>query len=58
MKLMGPYAKYTIKQNPGGSIIQNNDSLNFITMVDTTTGQFRIVEVPCFDLEEVAKGNT
>ena len=32
--------------------------LNWITINDPDTGRFKIVEVPCFDLEGVSKGNT
>ena len=55
--LIGPYSKSIRKQHPGGAIISNNSSLTCMTMIDTVTGWFKIVEIPMFDPDEVTTGN-
>ena len=55
--LIGPYRKSIIQQQPGGTVIGKNASLTCMTMIDPATGWFNIVEIPMFDLEEVALGN-
>ena len=36
---------------------QEKLSLTCMTMIDSATGWFKIIEVPCFDIIEVARGN-
>ena len=55
--LIGPYIKSRRQQQPGGTIIRNNTSLTRIKVIDPATGWFEIVEIPTFDLQEVALGN-
>ena len=54
--LIGPYSKSIRQQHPGRSVIQNNSSLTYMTMVDPATGWFEIVNIPMFDLEKVTLG--
>ena len=56
--LIGPYIKSIIKQHTGNNAIKNNASLTCMTMIDQATGWFEIVEIPMFDLKEIALGNT
>ena len=52
--LIGPYIK-SIRQNQIGiTVIHNNSSLNCMTMIGPATGWFEIVEIPIFNLDEVA----
>ena len=51
------YGKSIRKQRPGSTVICNNASLEYTTMIDPATGWFEIVEIPTFDLGEVALGN-
>ena len=55
--LIGPYRKYIGQKNPGGTVIRKNASLTYMTMIDPSTGWFKIFEIPKFDLEEVTLGN-
>ena len=55
--LISPYSKSIRQQQPGGTVIQNNDSLTCMTMIEPTTGWFEIAEIPTFDLKEVTIGN-
>ena len=55
--LIGPYSKSIRQHNPGGAIIQNDDSLTCMTMVDPVTGWFEVVKILTFDLDEVTAGN-
>ena len=55
--MIGPYIKSIRQQQPGGSIICKNTSLNCMTMIDPATGWFEIVEILTFDLNEVTVGN-
>ena len=55
--LNGPHRKFIRQQQPGGTFIINNASLTCMTNIDPATGQFEIVEIPMFDLEEVTIGN-
>ena len=45
------------KQKPGRTVIRNNASLTYMTMIDPATGWFEIVEILTFDLDEVTIGN-
>ena len=55
--LIGPYRRLIKQQHPGVTVICNNASLTFMTIIDPATGWFEIFDVPTFDLEEVALGN-
>ena len=55
--LIGPYIKSIRQQQPGGTVIWKNSSLNCMTMIDPATGWFKIFEIPTLDLEEVTLGN-
>ena len=55
--LIGPYSKYRRKQQLGGAIIKNNVNLTCMTMIGFATGWFKIVEIPMFNLYDVATGN-
>ena len=55
--LLDPYSKSIRQQQPGGTVIRNNASLNCMTIIDPDTGWSEIVEIPMFDLEEVTIGN-
>ena len=55
--LIGPYSRSIRQQQTGGAFIRKNASLTCITMIDPATGWFDVVEIPTFDLEEVALGN-
>ena len=57
INLIGPYSKSIIKQKPGGAIIKKYLILAYITIIGPATGWFKIVKVPWFDLDEVARGN-
>ena len=48
--LIGTYRKSIRQQEPGVSIIRNNDRLTCMTMVEPATGWFEIFEIPTFDL--------
>ena len=55
--LIGMYVD-TIRQHQiGAAIIPNKLSLDCITMINPTTGWFKIVQLPCFDLEEITAKN-
>ena len=55
--LIGPYSKSIRQQHPGRTIIFKNASLSCMTILDPTTGWFKIFEIPMFDLDEVTAGN-
>ena len=55
--LIGSYRKSIRQQHPGGTVIQNNVSLTYMTMIDLATGRFQIIEIPTFDLEEATLCN-
>ena len=55
--LIVPHINSIIQQHTGGTVILKNASLTCVTMIDPGTGWFEIVEIPMFDLEEVALGN-
>ena len=55
--LIGPYSKSIRQHQPGGTVILNNNSVSFMTIIDLTTGWFEIFEIPTFDLKEVTIGN-
>ena len=55
--LIGPYGKSIRQQHPGGALIRKNSSLNWLTMIEPTTGWFKIVETPTVNLDEVTAGN-
>ena len=55
--LIGPYSKSIRKHQPGCTFIRNNDSLTCMMMIDPATSQFKIADIPTFDLEEVTIGN-
>ena len=56
--LIGPYPKSIRQQHTGGTIIKKDVRLTYMTMIDPATGWFDIFKVPCFDLNEVARGNS
>ena len=51
------YENYIRQKQSGGDIIKKDVSLTCMTMFYPVTDWFEIVEVPMFDLEEVAAGN-
>ena len=55
--LLGPYGKPIRKNHSGRSIIKNNVSLTYMTIIDLATGWFKIVEISTFNLDEVTAGN-
>ena len=57
VNLIGPYSKSIRKQNPGGTVIRNDDSLTCMTMIYPATGWSEIAKIPKFELEEAKIGN-
>ena len=55
--LIGSYIKSIRQHQPGVVIIRKNYSLTCMTMIYPTTGWFKIVKIPTFDLYEVMEGN-
>ena len=55
--LIDPYSNSIRQHQPGGTVICNNSSITYMTMIDPTTGWFEIVKIPTFDLNEVVIGN-
>ena len=55
--LIGTYSKSTRQQKPGGAITKKYISLAWITIIGTAMGWFKIIEVPCFNLDEVERVN-
>ena len=55
--MIDPYPTSKIQQQAGGVIIRNYVSLTCTTIIDPATGWFKIVKVPCFGLDEVARLN-
>ena len=55
--LIGTYSKSIIQQKPGLTVIRNNASITCMTMIDPSTGWFKISKITMFDLKEVALGN-
>ena len=55
--LIGPYSMSIRQQQPGGAFINNNVSLNYMTMINPTMSWFEIVKVLTFDLDELAVSN-
>ena len=55
--LIGTYSKYTIQQQSGRAIIINNISLTCMTIIDSATGWFIIIEITTCNLDEVTGGN-
>ena len=55
--LMGPYRNYIRKQQPGDTIISNNDSMTCIMMINPAIGWFEIVDISTYNLNEVTSGN-
>ena len=53
-----PYFKSIRQKKPGGTFINKDMRLNCMKMIYLTTGWFEIFEVPWFDLNEVAGGNS
>ena len=56
--LIIPYAKSIWQHHPGGLIIKKDMSLTCMKIIDPTTGWFKIVKVPCFDLDELERWNS
>ena len=56
--LIGPYYKSIRQQQTGGVITKKDVILTYMTKIDPTTGWFKIVEVPWFDLNEAARVNS
>ena len=55
---LGAYNVDTIRQHQtGAAIIPNKLSLTYITIINTTKGWFKIVQVPCFDTEYITAKN-
>ena len=57
MDPIGPYSKSIRQQQLGGSIINNNVGLTYMTILDSTTGWFKIVKIPTYKLNKVMGGN-
>ena len=57
INLIGPYDKSMRQHKTGISTINKYAIPNCMKKIDPATGCFKIVEVPCFNLEEVAKKN-
>ena len=55
--LIGPYIKSIQQQHPGSTVICKNAILTCMSMIYPATGWFNIVDIPTFDLEEVALCN-
>ena len=55
--MVGSYSRSIIQQQAGGVVIKNYVNLNCTTIIDSITGWFKIVKVPCFGLDEVARLN-
>ena len=55
--LIGPNIKSIIQQQTVSAIIRNNVSLTYMTMIEPTTGWFKIVEIPTYYIDEVTGGN-
>ena len=55
--LIGSYRNYLRHHHPGGTIIWNNISMTCMTIIDPTTGWFKIFEIPTFNLDEVTGCN-
>ena len=55
--LIGPNSNSIRQQQTGGTIIWNNYSLNWMTIIDPSTGWFEIVEILTFEINEVTAGN-
>ena len=55
--LIGPYRESIRQQQIDSKVICKNASLTYMKIIDPTTGWFKIVEIPTFDLEEVALSN-
>ena len=51
------YIKSIIKQQPGGSIIQNNFSLTCMKMIDPAMGWFKIVKILTYGLDDITGSN-
>ena len=51
--LIVPYSESIKQQQPWGIIIKNNVILTCMTMISVTTGWFKIIELPTYDLDEV-----
>ena len=56
--LIGPYSNSTRQHKTYGMIINKDVRFTCMKMIDPATGWFEIFEVPCFDLNEVARGNS
>ena len=56
--LIGLYVKSIRQQKPGKAIIKKGVSLTCMKMIGPTTVWFKNFEVPCFDLNEVARRNS
>ena len=54
INLIGPYSDSIRKHYPGGLIIKKDVILTCMIMINPATGWFKLSEVPCFDLNEVA----
>ena len=55
--LLGSYTKSIRQHKPGGTVIHKNASTTCMKMIDPSLGWFEFVEIPTFDLKEVAIGN-
>ena len=53
--LIVPYANSIRKKQPCGAVIKKYVRLAWITMIDTSTGWYKIAKVPFFELDEVAR---
>ena len=57
INLIGAYSKSIRQQHPIGTFIKNYVILSCMKMIDPSKVRFEVVEVPCFDLYEVAREN-
>ena len=57
VELIGPYRNYIRKQQIGGAIIRNNDSLTCRKIINPATGWFEIVEITMEDHDDDTTGN-
>ena len=55
--LIGTYSKSIRQHQPGVTVICKNASLTCMKIIDPATCWFQIVNMPMFELEEVALGN-
>ena len=55
--LVGPYANSIRQHNPASAILHKESYLTCMKIINPMMAWFEIVEVPWFDLKNVADGN-